>query len=242
MPIGTFLSSVPVNPENDINNDCGDKAYVTGNGGGQAGTDDIDDGTVILTSPVFDLSSSIDPYVHFYRWFVNGGGSGNPDDSMVVILTNGINEARLDYADANTPDFSTWVHKSFKITNFLPLTANMQLIVKATDEGPGHITEAGFDGFAIYDSALVTVNEIQTNSIIKVYPNPFNEVVNITFENNDYKTISIEIFDIAGKIMYNKTVNSSNILQINANYPSGIYFIKVFGDTTLLKTEKLVKF
>ena len=242
VPIGTFLSSVPVNPGNDINNDCGNQAYVTGNGGGQSGTDDIDGGTVILTSPVFDLSSSTDPYVHFDRWFVNGGGSGNPDDSMVVILTNGINEARLDYADANTPDFSTWVHKSFKIINFLPLTANMQLIVKATDEGDGHIAEAGFDGFAIYDSALVSLNEIQTTNIIKVYPNPFNELVYIAIENNDYKTISVEILDITGKTMYNKTVNNNNVLQVSANYPAGIYFIKVIGDTTLLKTEKLVKF
>ena len=161
---------------------------------------------------------------------------------MVVILTNGINEARLDYADANTPDFSTWVHKSYKITNYLPLTANMQLIVKATDEGQGHIAEAGFDGFAVYDSALVSLNEIQTTNLIKVYPNPFNEVVNIAIENNDYKTISVEIFDITGKTIFSKTINNSNVLQINANYPSGIYFIKVFGDATLLKTEKLVKF
>lgn len=241
-PIGTFLSNAPVNPGNDISNDCGNKAYVTGNGGGQAGSDDIDGGTVVITSPIFDLSSSINPYIHFDRWFVNGGGSGSPDDSMVVILTNGINEARLDYADANTPNFGTWVHKSFKISNFLPLTANMQLIVKATDEGQGHIAEAAFDGFFVYDSAIVSVSEIQTKNLVKVYPNPFNEVVNITIENNDYKTINVQIFDLTGKIIYNKTISNNNALKVTTNYPSGIYFIKVFGDDTLLKTEKLVKF
>ena len=104
------------------------------------------------------------------------------------------------------------------------------------------ITSKHHDGFAIYDSALVSLNEIQTTNIIKVYPNPFNEVVNIAIENNDYKTISVEILDITGKTMYNKTVNNNSVLQVSANYPAGIYFIKVIGDTTLLKTEKLVKF
>ena len=86
------------------------------------------------------------------------------------------------------------------------------------------------------------IRDRQTTNLIKVYPNPFNEVVNIAIENNDYKTISVEIFDITGKTIFSKTINNSNVLQINANYPSGIYFIKVFGDATLLKTEKLVKF
>lgn len=243
IPVGTFLQSTPSNPGNDINNDCGEQAYVTGNGGGGAGGDDIDGGTVILTSPIFDLSSQTDPYVHFSRWFFNAGGSGSPDDSMVVILSNGTTTARIDYADANTPNFSSWVFKSFKITNFLPLTSTMQLIVKATDEGSGHISEAGFDGFFIVDSAaVVSVSENILKNSINIYPNPFNEVLNITINNSDFISIKAEIYDITGKLKQTQVALNQNKLQIKTNYPAGVYFIRIYGDDVLIKTEKVIRF
>lgn len=242
VPIGTTLSGFPVNPGADINNDCGNEAYVTGNGGGQAGTDDIDGGTVLLTSPTFDLSGATEPYLHFDRWFVNGGGSGNPDDSMVVIINNGITEARVDFADANTPNFGTWVHKVIKVKDFISLTANMQLIVKATDEGNGHIAEAGFDGFHIIDSALVSVADVNKNNTIKVYPNPFNEYITISLEDIEVQNTMIEIIDITGKVILQQNTVNKKQMRLNTNFPSGIYFIKIIGDNALLKTEKIIKF
>ena len=65
------------NPEDD-SQDCGVQAYITGNGGGQVGNDDVDDGTTVLTSPIFDLTAYGDPHVTFERWFFNDGGSSNP--------------------------------------------------------------------------------------------------------------------------------------------------------------------
>lgn len=242
IPVGTFLQGIPSNPGNDIPTDCGNQAYVTGNGGGGAGTDDIDGGTVILTSPIFDLSSQTDPYVHFSRWFFNAGGTGTPDDSMVVILSNGTNSARIDYADANSPNFSTWVNKSIKISNFLPLTNTMQLLVKATDEGAGHIAEAGFDGFFIIDSAAVSIAENITKNNIAIYPNPFNDVLNITIDHSEFTILKAEIYDITGKLKQTQTVLNQSKLQIKTNYSAGIYFIRIYGDDVLLKTEKVIRF
>jgi len=242
IPVGTFLQSIPSNPGNDIPTDCGNQAYVTGNGGGGAGSDDIDGGTVILTSPIFDLSSQTDPYVHFSRWFFNAGGSGSPDDSMVVILSNGTTTARIDYADANTPNFSTWVSKSIKISNFLTSTNTMQLIVKATDEGQGHIAEAGFDGFFVIDSAAVSVAENTLKNNINIYPNPFNDVLNITIDYSEFTILKAEIYDITGKLKQTQTVLNQSKLQIKTNYSAGIYFIRIYGDDVLLKTEKVIRF
>ncbi|MBW6483434.1 MAG: choice-of-anchor B family protein [Vicingaceae bacterium] len=241
-PVGTFLSGIPSNPGNDISTDCGNQAYVTGNGGGGAGSDDIDGGTVILTSPIFDLSSQIDPYVHFSRWFFNAGGSGNPDDSLVVILSNGTSLARVDFADANSPNPHAWVNKSVQVSNFLTPTSTMQLIVKATDEGQGHIAEAGFDGFFVIDSATVSVAENILKDNVNIYPNPFNDVLNITFSNSDFTIIKAEIYDITGKLKQTQTVLNQNKLQIKTNYSAGIYFIRIYGDGVLLKTEKVIRF
>ena len=56
VPIGTDAGGSLSNPDADAV-DCGSKAYVTGNGGGSAGSDDVDFADAILTSPIMDLSN-----------------------------------------------------------------------------------------------------------------------------------------------------------------------------------------
>ena len=42
VPIGTLSGTVPANPGADLASDFGKEAYITGNGGGGAGNDDVD--------------------------------------------------------------------------------------------------------------------------------------------------------------------------------------------------------
>ena len=88
-PVGTTYGGGDANPDFDVTTDCFEEAYITGNGGGSVGNDDVDDGNTILTSPVFDLSSYAKPYINYYRWFFNDGGSGTPNDVLEVRLDNG---------------------------------------------------------------------------------------------------------------------------------------------------------
>ena len=55
-PEGTDYNGSNFNPDDDVNNDCYDYAYVTGlASGSQVGDNDVDDYNTILTSPIFDL-------------------------------------------------------------------------------------------------------------------------------------------------------------------------------------------
>lgn len=242
-PVGTTNQGTPSNPGIDIANDCGNKAYVTGNGGGQAGSDDIDGGTVILTSPVFDLSTQIDPYVHFSRWFYNAGGQSNPDDSLVITLTNGTTSARIDFSNANDPTISSWQFKTIRVSDFITKTSTMRFIVKATDEGGGHLSEAALDGFFVIDSATVSVNEINIdkNAII-LYPNPFNTSFTINITDSKITTIKAEVYDMTGKLQATKSSLNEHKLEINTSLLAGIYFVRIYGNDMLIKTEKIVKF
>jgi choice-of-anchor B domain-containing protein len=150
VPVGTSFSGVPANPGADLPDDLGNLCYVTGNGGGGAGTDDVDDGSTTLTSPVFDLSGGGDPVLNFARWFFNDGGSGAPNDSLIIRLSNGSSTATLEVVTALSAGNSSWIERSFRILDFLPLSATMQLIVTTADRpGSGHLVEAGFDGFSV---------------------------------------------------------------------------------------------
>jgi hypothetical protein len=88
-PIGTTYDNLPSNPYEDVTNDFGTLCYVTGNASGSSGTADVDNGTTILTSPVFDLSTTPNAQINYYRWFRNTGGSGSPNDQMLVKISNG---------------------------------------------------------------------------------------------------------------------------------------------------------
>ncbi len=158
-PIGTDFSGSTANPDVDVASDQGGLCYVTGNGGGAVGSDDVDAGTVLLTSPVFDLSSATDPMLEYSRWWFNDGGSGAPNDSLVVELSNGSTTATLEVAVNGDPDESSWADRSFRVADFLSPTANMQLTIRTADRpATGHLVEAGLDAFRVLDAAAPVCN------------------------------------------------------------------------------------
>lgn len=155
VPVGTTYNNDPCNPGADVSTDYGEIAYVTGNGGGSAGTDDVDNGNTVLTSPVFDLSTYSDPYIQYYRWFYNSGGTGTPNDSLIVRLTNGITTQVIDVLDVNSPNSNQWNYIETKVSDYMSPTANMQLIVETFDKpSVGHLVEAGLDLFRVVDSIV----------------------------------------------------------------------------------------
>ncbi|NNC94142.1 MAG: choice-of-anchor B family protein [Chitinophagales bacterium] len=154
IPIGTFLNSIPSNPDADVIDDLGDRCFITGNGGGAAGNDDVDNGTTTLNSPLADLSSYNDPYLGFNWWYFVGGGSTVSDDTLKFFLDNGISKVGIFSVPPNAPNFSMWNEKLLRVTDFLAPTNQMKLEVVASDlPGTGHVVEAAIDNVCFFDSA-----------------------------------------------------------------------------------------
>jgi choice-of-anchor B domain-containing protein len=240
-PAGTSYFAIPSNPGSDASSDCDDKAYVTGNGGGNAGDDDVDGGQTILTSPIFDLSSYVDPNVNFDRWFFNAGGTGTPNDSLVITLSNGTTTAIIDFANVNDLDLSSWSSKSIRVLDFMSLTSTMQLTLRAMDISPGHISEAAIDKFEVVEMSTISVASNVVNTSLFVYPNPFNNEINIKVNDNKIKTLKVEVYEVTGKLIDTKEFKNSQTIKIINNYQKGIYFVNIYGNGVLIKTEKLIK-
>ena len=151
-PIGTTSGQSQSNPEFDIPTDFGDQCYVTGNGGGGAGDDDVDGGTVTLTSPVMDLTGYGDPILTYYTWFYNAGGNNAPNDALVVRISNGIEEVVLENI---TSSQSVWrPQSSFRLLDHIALTNNMKVTFETSDlPNSGNLVEAAVDAFLIVDEA-----------------------------------------------------------------------------------------
>jgi hypothetical protein len=171
-PDGTSFMGIDFNPSTDVNSDCSDQAFVTGNGGGQAGSDDVDDGITILKSPLMQLSASEQHILTYYKWFANAGGSGSANDSLIIRLTdfNSVNVV-LETITVNSPQ-SVWTLSTIDISQYVTNTnfGSYQIIVTTSDYSPGHLSEGAFDMFSITSSPLTSVeNEINTDrKLIKI--------------------------------------------------------------------------
>ena len=241
-PVGTLLGSDESNPDFDVTTDCNFEAFVTGNAGGNVGDDDVDNGETILTSPVFNASTYANPYVNYYRWFYNAGGSGAANDQMTVKLSNGTTTVTIETITAATLGSSTWINKSYQISSFLTPTNNMRIIVTVNDIPGGHISEGAFDQFEITDG-LVSVNELVQSNTVHIFPNPFNEVINVQLLNHlNTSAIQLQIVDVAGRLVDKFNLTNENNIQLQNSYKKGVYFINIYENGSLIRSQKLVKF
>ena len=213
-------------PGIDSNNDCNTFAYVTGNAGSiDPDFDDVDNGAVLLTSPVIDLTSYVDPYVNYERWFYNFHGPITPpDDTLEVLVSNGLTINSIEKIGSDSLHFFNWHEVSIRIKDYIDsLTSTMQFFFKTSDISPQiNITEAGIDHFFIADAEDLGLNSLHNE--IFVYPNPFSDIIKI--EGLDSK-VKYEIININGaKVGYGNISNLDNIIDLSY-LKQGIYYLKL---------------
>ncbi|MES2837202.1 MAG: choice-of-anchor B family protein [Bacteroidota bacterium] len=239
IPNGTFDGGTPSNPGNDVGNDCSNMAFVTGNTNSTSiGEDDVDNGNVTLTSPIFDVSQYGEAEVYYSRWFYNCCGNGGPfNDSLAVKINNGTETVTLERVTESDLELATWADKSFILKDYITITPTMKLIITAYDATPGHIVEAGFDNFFINDNhpELASIKKENKNNSL-IYPNPSAQ--NFTLQAVE-KTL-VQIVDVQGRVKEEFTINANEQKTFGSNYAKGIYFVKTISANNI-NTQKVVK-
>lgn len=242
-PVGTFAGSTVYNPEFDLNGDYGDMCFVTGNDGGEPGFDDVDNGKATLTSPVMDLSSYDNPVFSFYSWFANGGGSGTPNDTLTVSITDGVTTVKV--ANIKNP-MSQWVYHEYPVTTYLTPNSTMKVIFSAGDlASSGHIVEAAIDKFEVRNG---TSTGIATPSSLSdccfASPNPFvNESsIQYDFGVRTFSKASLNVYSVLGQLVETQNIQSSSgTFNWGSQLADGIYLVKVMLDSEVQTVLKVVK-
>ncbi len=90
----------------------------------------------------------------------------------------------------------------------------------------------------IYFNASAGINEIETIEAL-IYPNPFNDVLNIQMkETSDY---TVSLFDVTGRNILNSSIQNSNAIQLNLNELSkGKYTLLISSKEGIL-SKSIVK-
>jgi choice-of-anchor B domain-containing protein len=245
-PVGTDYQGVTANTEDDIPGDNGIECYVTGNGGGAAGDDDVDNGSVSLKSPLFDLTNYGDAYISYYRWFFNNGGNGStPNDSLVVILWGGQNNSTILETVLESDSFqSQWKFKNYRVTDYLPVSTGMQVEFRASDANPGHLVEAGVDVFSIVDSAVInSMEDVAGNTVIvSAYPNPFSNTITVDIQNQAGTNLQAEVINALGQTIIKIPVSGHRqLINLGEGLQTGMYILRLTDNKNVVSTTRLVK-
>ncbi|MDF2436050.1 MAG: hypothetical protein K0Q95_426 [Bacteroidota bacterium] len=95
-------------------------------------------------------------------------------------------------------------------------------------------------GFHQPDLLITSLNELQLDYLLNVYPNPTTDIVHLQF--TDLKvTVSIELFTSEGKLLESQKVNSNEAQLSLLKYKAGTYLLSVKESGSAAKTFRIIK-
>jgi len=242
VPTPTFLGDLNSNPNVDLPDDIGEHAYITGNIGMNAGADDVDNGTTILTSPPIDLTGVQNPIIEVSPWFFNEGGFGQPlDDTLTISIL--------------CDDKITDVHKVFNqegesgrwreplqifVDSIYRRAKTVNLLISVSDQtDSGHIVEAGIDRFRMFEGPTPNFPPNQEEIDVILAPNPSDGFFFIDVFTNE-EVSQVRVFDINGREIID---DSSGALEIDiSGIKDGVYIVDVmFASGITTRRRMLVR-
>lgn len=87
----------------------------------------------------------------------------------------------------------------------------------------------------------IKAEEKQEKVPFAIYPNPANEQLNISYSVEEDEEIVLEIYDVLGKKIMAKSLNSGHLHQINTSQlQHGVYIYRLFKSKEQINSGKLV--
>lgn len=193
-----------------------------------------------LISPTFNLSAGSYTLTFDYGmtvWNGTGVGTLGSDDRVEVLMStdNGATWSSIQ----SWNESSSIPNTSTAFSYVIPAGTNQtKFAIYGTDGTVDDTADNDFfiDNFAITQSALSTVETSLNKNNIKVYPNPFTDVVNIS----DIKDVkSISVVDVAGRLVktFEKPSTSLQLRELN----SGMYVVILNMNDGSKQTVKVIK-
>jgi choice-of-anchor B domain-containing protein len=231
-----------VQPEDDHTPSPGVRCFVTGNAapGAGIGTEDVDNGTTTLTSPVLNLQGLIDPHVGFYYFYVNDAGSNPGEDPFVISVSNDGGSTWVAVSSILTSNHK-WEYFDFRVADYVLPNGTVRVRFRAQDLVGGSIVEAAVDDFGFYASPAqsgVPDGGGARLAELSAAPNPFGASTSIRLAVPLATTVSVRIFDPSGRLvrsLYSGVVSGTfqpawdGRDDAGRPVPGGLYFVTATG-------------
>ena len=207
----------------DVDGDCGNMAYVTGNDENvDPDFDDVDNGVTVLSSPVMNLSGYSNPALTFYVDFYCNHGPNDIDDTLKFIVSDGT----VQMVDFISPQSDEMAWGFFPILLSGLDVSNITISFLVSDlPGNPNITEAALDLFRAEEFS--GINDQSSVEGFSIQPNPtIGEFIILGAEfGSEYHIQSLN-----GTEMQKGIVKSTKeMIDINS-FDAGMYIISIEGN------------
>ena len=230
-PQGTYRMSGDIyNPEVDLPFDIGDKAYVTGNSGGEPFGDDVDNGFTMLVSPPMDLSGYNEPAIDYFWWLLNwslrfGGRPAN--DFLSVSITDGLDTFEIKRYDGAFDTIWNAETQFYFLKYFPNLNRDLQVIFYTQDFETGNqdIVEAAIDGFRVKETAPTSLSDLPESFDIRL-----RHLTDLTTEFSWTEIppgSTLEVLDISGRQLSTIPLGSEAGDQTLSFPTPGVYILRL---------------
>jgi len=88
-------------------------------------------------------------------------------------------------------------------------------------------------------STTLGINETTINLELSVYPNPTTDYLTLKVEKTE--GLTFQLFDMQGKVIESKKVNSTSTSISLEGQPTATYFLNVVKNNQIIKTFKIIK-
>ena len=223
------------------------------------------DGTTsYLFSPCYNLSNLQDPVLKFKMAFdleenwdiMYVEYSTDQGDNWQILGTandpNWYNSDRTNASSGSADDCQNcpgaqWTgfdnvlkEYSYDLTS---LNGESSIIFRFTFVSDNFVNEEGvvIDDFVIDATAVLSINDFEEGEFL-LYPNPSSDIFNITRFNTVGENMTVKVFDLMGKLIYQRKNIVDRNYKLNMNgFSKGIYFLHVNIENKRLVKKLLLK-
>ncbi|MBK7965912.1 MAG: T9SS type A sorting domain-containing protein [Bacteroidetes bacterium] len=206
----------------------------------------------ILTSPIFDIF----PYnIITIQFWLNYSSESGADGMYIEYSNNGTLWQRL--GSVSDPAGTNWYNGILSSGNqgWSGISNGWQSCSYVYNSPPGNsylqlryrfisdfnVVDAGCSIDDISITGVTSVNELDDNSNVIVYPNPANDELFILLVDNASPLEKIELRSIDGKIVYSQESLSSKQVKLStASYEAGIYLLGLMNKNGESRFKRIV--
>src|SRR5665213_2163635 len=184
------------------------------------------------------IDSTLITWGQWYNVVVVFDGNATGNSNRFKMYINGL-EDTLGYfgiipTSTSTNNFECWIGGNYAVATDAPWNGKLDDIgIWSRALTQAEITQ-------LYVGANVGINEFSNDNSLSVFPNPFSTQTTLQ-TNKVLKDATLTVYNSFGQqVKQIKNISGKTISLYRENLSSGIYFICITQDNTIIETEKIV--
>jgi len=189
-------------------------------------------------------------------WFKGNYTATYTINDRTVYLNSWLNRSKVVYIDDVRPDENGEVFLNFSTTEDAMYAFNSGLIIQGYVDAQASEDEQS-DFVVVENASVANENDndiaaqlaarLATAPEGRVYPNPFQDQINVDFNNSAAaNNISMEVYDLSGRLRYSKNLgqlpqggNAVRLMAADAGLRTGVYIVTISANGKPVQANKV---